>query len=68
MGLKDNEIGFIQGIIFACAFLADDHDQPSMAIEIWDAAGYTNKDARYASEFDVARFRKAIPALPKGMV
>lgn len=67
MKLKDQETGFIQGLVFACAFLTYDHDQPNMAIEIWEAAGYTNKDARHASEFDVARFRKAIPALPKGM-
>ncbi len=67
MKSKDQEMGFIQGIVFACAFMAFDHDEPGMALDIWNAAGCTNKDARFASEFDVARFRKAIPTLPKGM-
>ncbi len=63
-----SKIGFIQGLVFACAFLAHEHDQPDMATELWNSTGYANKDVIHASEFDVARFRKAISTLPKGII
>ena len=58
--------GFIQGVVYACGFLADDHREESMAVDLWNQTGFTHNDVKVASEYDVAKFRKAIPDLPKG--
>ena len=60
------DIGFLQGIVYACGFLASDHDLPTIAEDLWNQTGFTHDDVRNAVEYDVAKFRKAIPDLPKG--
>ena len=64
---EEQDVGFLQGIVFACGFLAADHDEPTMAEDLWNQTGYAHDDVRRAAEFDVAKFRKAIPGLPKGL-
>jgi len=66
--MSDKEkIGFIQGVVYSCGHLAADCDEPAMALDLWNQTGFTHQDAKFASEYDLAKFRKAIPGLPKGI-
>ena len=63
---KDKEKGFIQGVVYACGFLVEDHDLPTLASELLNETGFSKEDLRFANEYDLAKCRKAIPGLPKG--
>ena len=58
--------GFTKGIVYACARMIEMHDQPTMALEIYDEAGCI--DETVASEYDLQYLRKYRPSFRKGKI
>ena len=65
--MDKEQIGWIQGVVWAAAFMAADHNEESFAAEIFQESGISKKDASYACEYDLARLRRAVLDLPKGV-
>ncbi|MDY6903704.1 MAG: hypothetical protein SWH61_03370 [Thermodesulfobacteriota bacterium] len=66
--MNKQQIGFIQGVVWAAAFIAHDHNEQSYAVDILKESGISKEDAAaHAAEYDLSRLRKvAIPDMPKG--
>jgi len=64
---KTHQAGFIQGTIYSIARLIEMHDQPTMAIDILNETGFTDKDFRQVDEYDLKIIREHVPQLPKGI-
>jgi len=61
---KFEEVGFTQGVVWACARLCDLYNQPTMALSILKEAGL--KNLRQAAEYGLAILRKEDPTIPFG--
>lgn len=56
--------GFVKGLVYACARMIEDFDQPTMALHIFNNAG--KFDESVASEYDLMFLRKHQPDIAEG--
>jgi len=58
--------GFTKGVVYACARLIENFDQPTIALSIFDESGCLNESV--ASEYDLFYLRKYRPSIMKGKI
>lgn len=63
--LSQREIGFTQGLMYACGQLARE-GEIQLAIFLWEESNLSNDDVKYCDEYDVSALREGIPDLPQG--
>lgn len=64
--MAKDDPGFYAGIIYACGYLAEEgHD--TIAEDIFSTCGMSHEDIKLCAEYDIAKLRRIIPNLPKGI-